>query len=118
MSFDVARGNDLPWLWYQAAVGQRPAIQPPPLNGLTWRHEVPFHLGRLIQLLHGPQRAQQLQAYRQCLRQQSISVVEQADFLPRWLHRLSMIRHPRHLWRVFWAEQPDVNAEQDQRGST
>jgi len=94
-SFDIARGNDLPWLWYQATLGQRPVVQPPPKNGLTWRHEVPFHLRRLIQLLRGPGRAQRFDEYRQCLRQSSISVVEQADFLPRWIHRLGMFRHPR-----------------------
>jgi D-aspartate ligase len=114
-SFDIARGNDLPWLWYQATLGQRPVVQPPPKNGLTWRHEVPFHLRRLIQLLRGPRRAQRFDEYRQCLRQPSISVVEQADFLPRWIHRLGMFRHPRYLWRVFWADRPEIISDQDRR---
>ena len=107
-SFDIARGNDLPWLWYQATLGQCPAVQPPPKGGLTWRHEVPFHMSRVVHLLRGPGRAKLLEEYRQCLRQPSISVVEQADFLPRWIHRMGMFRHPRYLWRVLWADQSKI----------
>lgn len=102
VSLDIARGNDLPWLWYQATLGTRLPVQAPPRAVLHWRHDVPFHVGSLIRLLRGPQRLRQLASYWRALRRPTVSVVEQADWLPRWIHQLKMFAHPRHMLRVFW----------------
>lgn len=104
VALDIARGNDLPWVWYQASLGECPGVQAPARAGLYWRESVPFHLGALVRVLRGPQRLRQFAEYRQALRRPAVSAVEQADWLPRWLFNLRMFRHPRFLLRALWNE--------------
>lgn len=103
VALDIARGNDLPWVWYQAVRQQYPEPQKP-TPSLQWRETVPFHLGAFMRVLRGPRRLQQLAEYLRALRRPSVSAVEQADWLPRWIFNLRLFRHPRFLLRSLWNE--------------
>ncbi len=104
MSFDVARGNDLPWLWYRSTLGEKLEIQPRARLGLRWRRNVPFHIGHLVRLLRGPSRRLKWARYRELLSQESISACENSPLLVRLACEGSLLRHPGGLVRPYWNE--------------
>jgi D-aspartate ligase len=103
ISLDIARGHDLPLLWYRMARGEEIAAQAPPHNDVRWVHSIPYHVGAWVALLRGPGRGSRLEDYVSSLSGGShVDIVnDRDDPLPSVLFTAKMLRHPRGLVRSF-----------------
>lgn len=100
ISLDVARGHDLPWLWYRMFLGHSPPAPEVLRPDVRWRHGVPFHAGHVAHVARGPSRWAALTRYAQEARVPAVDVVAQSnDVLPGLMHAAAMLRHPRGLLR-------------------
>ena len=102
ISLDIARGNDLPWLWYRTYRGETlsPAASPSP--DVRWRHALPFHAAHLAHVVQGPDRSKALREYAQSLREPAIDIVLRADDpVPGLVYTSRMLRHPGGIIRPF-----------------
>lgn len=105
VAFDVARGNDLPLLWYKVACGEGPATQREARSDVRWLHSIPYHVGNLIGVTKGPERGRRLQAYVDNLRGPTVDIIHDGrDVLPSVAHAYYMLRHPGGLLKPFWRE--------------
>jgi D-aspartate ligase len=102
IALDIARGHDLPAVWYRLAIGEEVEPLPQPAGDVRWVHGIPYHLGQLIGLMRGPQRGQRLSNYVESLRHRSVDVVHDLrDPLPSLAFTAKMLRHPGGLVRPF-----------------
>jgi D-aspartate ligase len=110
MKLDIARGSDLPWLWYQSSLGRLSQdIKPMPLPEAECRQPLPYYTSRLVGLLKGPRRVALLRKVWQELRTPWISMTGHwHDPLPKLLALLAMLRHPGSLVRPYWRAQNDL----------
>ncbi len=100
IALNVARGHDLPLLWYRLSCGQSPAPAAAPRAEVCWRHAVPFHIDQGLQLWHARSRRMRLQQYLGELRRPHVDIVhELSDPLPGLTFTAKMLRHPRALLR-------------------
>ncbi len=102
IALDIARGNDLPSLWYRLANGEEVATCASPHDDVRWVHAIPYHLGQWIGVVTGPARLQRLSAYVDTLKHRHIDVViDSSDPLPAIAFTAKMLRHPGGLVRPF-----------------
>lgn len=100
--FDMARGNDLPLLWYRQSQGERVEVQPRPKDGMRWMHSFLLHVRRCVDLAMGPDRLRSALAYLDDLRGPRVDVVRDAhDPLPSLVYTGNVLRHPGGLIRPF-----------------
>jgi D-aspartate ligase len=100
ISFDVARNNDLPLLWYRLATGE--AVEPadPVRHDLVWTHAVPYHVRRWVNRLKGRPGERS--------RSGTVDIVnDRRDPLPSAAFLAVMLRHPGGLVRPFLKEPGD-----------
>jgi D-aspartate ligase len=104
MNLDIARGSDLPWLWYLATHNQLPLLRAiSQLPVMESRQSLPFFVSRLVMLLSGPRRRQQWRQFRNELRSSWVSMTGQwHDPAPKLLALFSVLRHPGSLVRPYW----------------
>ena len=107
MQLDIARGSDLPWLWFQSSLGQIPECaalsELPPVE---CRQPIPYYLSRAMGLLSGPNRGDRLRRLAQELRRPWISMTGPwSDPIPKLLAYISWLRHPGSLLRADWGNQ-------------
>ena len=105
MMLDVARGNDLPWLWLQSTLSPITHHEAGQLHtSMECRATIPFYLSRWLAVLQGPQRRRKLARLWRDMRQPSVAMIGSwRDPVPALLARLSVLVHPRHLLRTSWA---------------
>ena len=103
IALDIARGHDLPWLWYQLLCGEHVSMQPAVADDdVRWMHALPFHFGALIGIARGPNRKELFARYRDVLRHRHVDVVHAAgDIAPSVAFVAKMLRHPGGLIRPF-----------------
>jgi predicted ATP-grasp superfamily ATP-dependent carboligase len=100
ISLNLARGHDLPLLWYRQSCGLPVAPAAAPRDGVRWRHALPFHVDQGLQLWHAPARLSQLDRYLAELRAPHVDIVHDlGDPLPGLWFTAKMLRHPRALIR-------------------
>lgn len=100
MSFNDALGQDLSWMWYQAATGGVPDAATRPPLGQRWIIGLPFHWRLLWALLLGPDRRNVLRRWRRALASSSATGIFRLDDpLPAMFNLLAFLRHPRSLVR-------------------
>ena len=105
ISFDIARNNDLPALWYHLSNGDHVPPQPPPRDDVRWLHAVPYHVGHAISLLRGGGRRALWQRYLRNLSGPTVDIINDfADPLPSLAHLAYMFRNPGGLVRPFLRE--------------
>ena len=100
ISFDVARNNDLPLLWYRLVTGD--AVEPagPARDDLVWTHAIPHRARRWVNWLKGRRRDRS--------RVGTVDIVNDAgDPLPTAAFLAVMLRHPGGLIRPFLKEPGD-----------
>ncbi len=102
IALDIARGNDLPSLWYRLANGEAVTPCASPHDDVRWVHAIPYHLGQWIGVVTGPARLQRLSVYVDTLKHRHIDVVlDSRDILPAIAFTAKMLRHPGGLVRPF-----------------
>ena len=102
IALDIARGNDLPSLWYRLANGEEVAACASPEDDVRWVHAIPYHLGQWIGVVTGPARLERLSVYVDTLKHRHIDVVlDSSDPLPAIAFTAKMLRHPGGLVRPF-----------------
>jgi predicted ATP-grasp superfamily ATP-dependent carboligase len=105
ITFDIARGNNLPFWWYQMATGETLAIQPAASDKVRWLHSIPYHVGGLIGLARGPERRGRFSSYVGGLRGNVVDIInDPSDPLPSVAHTAYMFRHPGGLLKPFLSE--------------
>lgn len=105
ITFDLARGNDLPHLWYQLAKGATLPKRAPPKEGVRWLHAIPYHVGHWVGLVTGPSRLPRAQAYLHNMRGKTVDIINDVhDPLPSLAHTAYMFRHPGGLIKPFLRE--------------
>lgn len=105
ISFDIARANDLPALWYHLSCGDHVPAQPAPRDDVRWLHAVPYHLGHAISLMRSGGRRALWQRYRNNLAGPTVDIINDLrDPLPTLAHLAYMFRNPGGLVRPFLNE--------------
>jgi len=104
LELDVARGADLPWLWFQSTLeAQVPALQPlleVPLQARHWLLHVMKAMARALNPA-GPVAMDRCDSRKPRV---SISMLgHRSDPLPMILSNLHLLRHPRSLVRTQFA---------------
>lgn len=103
INLDIARGNDLPWLWYRSTLGPMDAVANNPGPGpIEARLVIPYWTGHAIRRLFGNRPAA---APRGAAGPAPwVSMLGSADdLLPLVLSHLQLLRHPGSLLRPFIA---------------
>lgn len=102
-SLDVARGNDLPLLWYRLATGEDVSPLPPTAEDVTWVHSIPYAAQQLVSALRGPRRAARAaRGLLQGMPGRHVDIVmDPADPLSSLAFVGAMLHHPRGLIRSF-----------------
>jgi D-aspartate ligase len=98
LELDLARGSDLPWLWYQSTMGaQAPAAPSVPDVPIQARHWL-LHLLKSMARRLAPGAEQPESAMSQMI---SVSMLgHRSDPLPMIISNLQLLRHPRSLIRA------------------
>jgi predicted ATP-grasp superfamily ATP-dependent carboligase len=97
ITFDIARNNDLPLLWYRLATGEPLAPQAPARDDLIWTHSVPYQVRRWVNRFKGRPEGPSPAA--------SVDIVNDLrDPLPSAPFLAVMLRHPGGLVRPFLKE--------------
>lgn len=100
--FDVARGVDLPLLWYRLERGEAAAAEAAADDGLQFLNSIPFHVGQWVGLVRGPGRRARLGRYLDIVRRPSVDIVhDRTDPLPTVVFAAKLMRHPGGLIRPF-----------------
>lgn len=103
MSLDIARGANLPLLWWEALLGRDSAKVD--LRDAVWLHSIPYHLGSTISVLKGPGRVERLLHYARVLTSNPTDIVwDWRDPGPSSVFAARMLRHPGGLVRPLWRE--------------
>jgi D-aspartate ligase len=104
LELDMARGADLPWLWFRSTLGRlQPESRPRALVQFEARHRLMHLIGAIAHprfLTPGPARE------RRCMKRprSSVSMLGHwSDPLPMIFSNLKLLRHPRSLLRSQWA---------------
>ena len=103
MSLSIARGSDLPALWYTDAtgvdLGQAVAPARPPSH---WCFGVPFYAGQAVAIGCGPSRVSALRRVLLTMREPSANAVHSwRDPLPGAVFSAALLRHPGGLVRPY-----------------
>lgn len=103
MSLDVARGNDLPRLWYSSATGiDLPLVPTPKRVPELWRMGVQFYTGVGVDVVRGPDRIARLGRVASSWRRPTAAAVHSwTDLRPGLAFAMSTLRHPGGLVRPF-----------------
>ena len=102
----IARGDDLPALWYRSATGS-PAetTNPAPRRPATWRMGTPYYAGAVARIATGPHRARRVRTLFNAVVQPSAGSMHMwSDPRPGIVSALAMLRHPGGLVRPFLVE--------------
>ena len=101
MSLDIARGNDLPRIWYHSVTGIRlpvasPRTHPPQL----WHDALATLVDFVVRMLCGPERRRTLEhAYDRASASRVGAAFDWRDPVPGVVFGLGNLRHPRALIR-------------------
>jgi D-aspartate ligase len=104
MSLDIARGSDLPWLWFQSTLDSLSVFESArPLQVMECRQSLPFYVSRMVMLVSGPNRLQKMRGFWRELGSPWVSMTGQwRDPIPKLLALLGLLRHPGSLVRPYW----------------
>jgi D-aspartate ligase len=102
LELDIARGSDLPWLWFRSTIdAQAPVPQPLSEGPLQARHWL-LHVMRAM--AHAPEDAVESDPHAPSTPRASVSMLgHRSDPLPMILSNLHLLRHPRSLVRAQFA---------------
>lgn len=109
VTLEIARGQSLPWQWYQFSRNQplpESESRSSSTQTIRWRHGIPYLAASLTRLLRWPNRGRQLRRWLAELRQPAVSVIEGIDPLPRLVFLMVMLRHPSSLVKSYWRSRP------------
>lgn len=103
VALEIARGNDLPALWYRMATGieLRPLPQPdePPE---IWQSGLTYLPGAVMEIVAGPDRREKLTAFRELMARPRVgSIYDADDPKPARALVVDMLRHPGSIIRPF-----------------
>jgi predicted ATP-grasp superfamily ATP-dependent carboligase len=106
ITLDIARGIDLPRLWYESFFRAAAAGDAAPVAraraDVRWRHFWPFHVGQLAAIVAGPGRGRKLADYARQVSEPHVDIANDwADPLPNVVFALHLWRHPGGLVRPF-----------------
>jgi len=106
LSLSIARGDDLPALWYESVTGsslarERTAVIPP----TRWQMGVPLATDLAVAIANGPNRWASVRELRHLLGRSSVgAVADWSDPLPGLMFNRAFLRHPGGLVRPYLAE--------------
>ncbi len=106
VSLEVARGNDLPGLWYRLATGAvldpLPARDPVPD---VWQSGTTYLPGAVLGIVAGPDRRRRASELRTLMRRPRVgSIYDRSDRAPAAVLALTLLRHPGSFVRPFLPE--------------
>lgn len=106
ISLDIALGNDLPLLWYEAVTNtilrSTPAVRPRPE---FWHDTTSTYAELVVRLLRGPDRGDILDRARDRLRTPRVGAMfDRRDPLPGLVYGLQQVRHPRSFMKPILAK--------------
>ncbi|NUQ73955.1 MAG: hypothetical protein HUU21_10385 [Polyangiaceae bacterium] len=107
ISLDIARGNDLPRLWYRVASGDAVEALPSPSEPVVWLHGIPYGVAQLVGFARAPDRSERARRIAQTLGRNPVDIaVEPSDPLSSLAFIATMLRHPGGLIRPFFNAPP------------
>jgi predicted ATP-grasp superfamily ATP-dependent carboligase len=101
MELDIARGADLPWLWYRSTFERlEPAAKPLAAVSLEARHRFMHLLKAVLRRRSGGDASPELREGEVAAPHSSVSMLGHwSDPLPMLISNLRLLRHPRSLLR-------------------
>lgn len=109
ITFDIARGNDLPALWHDSLNGQAPPMSQP-RQAVVCLDPGPFLLANLTRIITGPNRWRRLvRAWRLILRTRNLRGWSWRDPVASLLMCLWPLRHPSTFIRSHIRERSDAD---------
>jgi predicted ATP-grasp superfamily ATP-dependent carboligase len=105
LELDIARGSDLPWLWFRSTmeVPAAPAPQPPSEAPVQARHWL-LHVMKAMARGLSPDDAGASEGCERGIPRVSVSMLgHRSDPLPMIISNLHLLRHPRSLLRAQFA---------------
>ncbi|MFL6600312.1 MAG: hypothetical protein ACJ8R9_03195 [Steroidobacteraceae bacterium] len=112
IDLDIARGNDLPWLWFQStlrplapepAAGDNPPLMAPSPPVIECRLPIPYTISRFINTLFGSRSADDTGPMHRTAKRIIPMLGQWRDPLPMLLANLRQLRHPGSLVRPYLA---------------
>ena len=105
VSLDIARGNDLPYLWYQTMMGETISEQPEPRNDIQWRHGFLAPLEQLARLRKSSTPWIDFKQMIDASRRPHVDVLHDSkDPLPGARAGMFYLRHMRGTVRFLWTQ--------------
>jgi len=103
VALEIARGNDLPALWYRMATGIElrplPQVSPQPE---VWQSGLTYLPGAVMDIAAGPDRSTKLAAFRELMARPRVgSIYDRDDPKPARALVIDMLRHPGSIIRPF-----------------
>ena len=103
VALDIALGNDLPCIWYEAVTGSELGARPP--SGRPpefWQDALSVHVETTLNLIRGPhRRAVARDAIRRVRAPKVDAAMDRWDPLPGVIFGMARLRHPRAFVRQF-----------------
>lgn len=104
IALDIARGRDLPLLWYRIALGDDVPVIGAATTALRWFHAIPDAVEHAVAVTRGPNRWQRAKEFVAERTVAHVDVVhDPTDRLPTLRFATVMLRHPGGLLRPFLA---------------
>jgi D-aspartate ligase len=109
LELDIARGADLPWLWYCATLKEYTPLKPPaPAVNFQARHWL-MHVLRAMVVAKTPADRLAGERAEPSTPRVSVSMLgHRSDPLPMIISNLHLLRHPRSLLRAQFASSRDI----------
>jgi hypothetical protein len=103
ISLEIARGNDLPMLWYQVVTGvSLTGTRPRRRRPRYWQTGVLHYTGAVIAIVGGPQRLLRLREFLGSVRAPRVGpMLDWRDVGPAIASAIATLRHPGGLIRPF-----------------
>ena len=101
IALDIARGRDLPRLWYESVSGEQlPTAATRNVPPMYWQDAVPLYAESFVRLMRGPRRRTIIDQEMRRLRLPKVDAVfSRRDPVPGVLIGLGHLRHPRAFLR-------------------
>jgi predicted ATP-grasp superfamily ATP-dependent carboligase len=102
VSLDIARGNDLPILWYEQVMNIKSNHVNDPDRNIEWIHLFPYSLHKISETIQNPSQLFDIKNIIKSAKKRRVDIINDLkDPLPSIPFMLNSVKHPKSLMRQF-----------------
>jgi hypothetical protein len=99
---DIARGNDLPILWYEQVMNIKSNHVNDPDRNIEWIHLFPYSLHKISETIQNPSQLFDIKNIIKSAKKRRVDIINDLkDPLPSIPFMLNSVKHPKSLMRQF-----------------